>query len=176
MQLAISIGRIFGFIALAGCGLVAFFSIFIGFPGQIGIALLIGIVAWVTGWERVGVVAVLVMVGFSIALEGLDPIAGFLGARRGGGTLLTGVSALVGSLVVAALAAAIPIPVVNVLFGSFVGSFAGAFGYEYLRTRRAGLSFRVGLSTLLGRMLSTFVKAAAACGIVAFAVWRLLSG
>lgn len=176
MDLLIAILRVLGFAVLAAGALVAFFSIFFGVPGQVAIACLIGIVAWATGWERIGFVPVVVMLGISLSLEGVDYVAGFLGARRGGGTFVTGVFALLGSLVGASMALAAPLPLLNILFGSFLGSFAGAFGYEYYRTRRAGFSARVGLFTIWSRIFATFLKAGVACGMVAFSLWRLVSG
>lgn len=163
-----------GYAALAAGALIAFFSIFFGIPGQVAIACIVGIVAWVTGWERIGPASVVVMLAVSVSLEGVDYIAGFLGAKSGGGTLVTGVFALLGGLIGAMAGTAAPIPVLNVLVGSFVGSFVGAFVYEYYRTRRAGFSARVGMMTVGGRILATFLKAGVSCVMIAFALWRLV--
>jgi len=175
MDLLIAILRVVGFAALAVGAVVSFFGIFLGVPGQVVIACIIGVLAWATGWERIGLIPVLLMLGISVSLEGVDYVAGFLGAKSGGGTFVTGVFALLGSVLGASAAAFVPIPVLNILFGSFLGGFAGASVYEYWRTRRTGASLRVGLYTVFGRVVSTLLKAGTACAMIAFSLWSLVS-
>ncbi len=165
---------------LLALGLAAFFvaqvaalvMIPLGLPGTVVQLVAAVLLAWATGGERlawswVAGFAVLVVVG-----EVVDLLAGRWGARRFGGSSLSGWGALFGGIFGAFMG--IPVPVVGSIVGSFVGTFVGALVAE-IYVQGGTVDVRVGLGALLGRVAATAVKLTIAFTILLVSAASLLA-
>lgn len=140
----------------------------LGLPGNWGILLAAVAYDWFVpadsarqlGWMVIGLLGALALVG-----EAIEFLAGAFGVRKRGGSRLSAVLALAGSILGALAGAiiALPVPVVGsvvgVLLGSSVGAMLGATLGEDLRGRDPSASLDVGWAAFWGRLWGTVGKA-----------------
>ncbi|MBI1901805.1 MAG: DUF456 domain-containing protein [Planctomycetia bacterium] len=124
-------------------------------------------------WWAVLTLAVLATVG-----EGIEFLAGAMGARKGGGSkraaVLSVVGSLVGSLVGGAIGGFIPPPVIGLVVAVIVcaglGALGGAMLGEMWKGKDMNESLRVGAAAFWGRILGTLAKVMIASVMVAVGV------
>jgi uncharacterized protein YqgC (DUF456 family) len=137
---------------------LAVLLVFAGLAGTIlpalpGVPLVFGgllLAAWADGFERVGVVTLIVLGVLTALSFAVDLAAAALGARRVGATRYAVVGAALGTL--AGIFFGLP--------GLLVGPFAGAVGGELLAHGRVPQAARVGVATWVGLLFGTLAKLA----------------
>lgn len=130
----------------------------LGLPGLWLMALaLIGYAA-LTGFERVSVLTLVVVVLVAVAGEVLEALVGFGMARKFGGSSRAGWGALVGGLIGAVVGT--PVPVLGNLVGAFLGAFIGAATFEATRQGEVGKSLVAGWGAVLGKAAASAIKVA----------------
>jgi len=137
--------------------LAGLLAVVLGLSGNfilLGLALITG---WVGGFEHLGPVTLLVLLGLAILGEVVEAFLGVAAARRFGATRWGMIGTFVGGLVGAAIGTAW-LPLIGSLIGAVLGAFAGAFAGEMLGGRAASPSVRAGTGALLGRMAATGFK------------------
>jgi uncharacterized protein YqgC (DUF456 family) len=179
LALVITVGVLFAIIGLACVA-----SVVIGLPGTwilIGLALVIEMSDTLYlapereqtfQWWLLGVCVVLAAIG-----EGLEFIAGALGAKKAGSSRRGMVGALIGGVAGAFLGIGIPVPVVGSLIGAVIGTFAGAIAGEMTghQTTTIGETIRPATGATVGRILGTLSKVPIAvivwCALTVDAFW-----
>ena len=137
--------------------LVGIFSIIFGFPGTFLILGDVIIYSWITGFEKIGLKIIIVLVFISLLAETMDFFLGIAGARRYGssktGVALSIIGGIVGAIVMAPILLGL-----GAIIGVFLGGFAGAFLGEYLEQKKLKPALRAGYGALIGRIVGTLVK------------------
>ncbi len=137
--------------------LVGIFSIIFGFPGTFLILADVVIYSWITGFEKIGLKIIVVLVFISLVAETMDFFLGIAGARKYGSSK-TGVAlSIIGGIAGAIMMAPILLGL-GAIIGVFLGGFAGAFLGEYLEQRKLKPALRAGYGALIGRIVGTLVK------------------
>jgi uncharacterized protein YqgC (DUF456 family) len=106
--------------------------------------------AWIDGFQKVGVVALVVLGILTLIAAVIDLLAGVYGAKRVGASR----SALVGASLGTVLGIFFGIP--GLVFGPFVGALAG----ELLARGNASQAGRVALATWIGLAIAIAIKLA----------------
>ena len=133
------------------------FSIIFGIPGTIIILIDIIMYAFVTGFEKIGIPLIAILIAITILAEGLDFVLGISGAAQLGITKrVVWISAL-GSLAGAMLLTPVFFGLGTVL-GIFLGGFACVLMFELLHQSKLKPALRSGYSALLGRVAGTLAK------------------
>ncbi len=116
-------------------------------------------IAWVvTGFERFGPWALVVMLGLAVLGEVLEASASGFGAVRFGGSKSTMLAAIIGCFL-GALAGTPVMPVVGTLVGACVGAFAGAALHEYINIERTACqSAWTGAGAAIGKVAGMLAK------------------
>jgi len=120
----------------------------------LGDAVLLGLL---TGFERVGWVALIAMAGLAVVGEIIESVIGVFTVRKFGASRWAMLGTFVGGIAGAALGTPV-MPVIGSLAGAFVGAFAGAFGAEILYRRQMQASLRAGWGAFVGRLLAVLIK------------------
>lgn len=142
--------------------LIGFFSILLGLPGTLVILFDALVYALVTGFDKIGIGTLLVLVAISAVAESLEFLFGITWARRYG-TSKRGVAAsIVGGIVGAILLTPVFLGL-GALIGSFIGALAGAFAVEVLEQRKLKPAARAGFGALAGRLAGLLAKGL--CGL-----------
>lgn len=142
-------------------------AVVLGLSGNfilLGIALA---VAWVGGFEHLGIGPWLLLLGLALLGELVEMLLGVAVARRFGATRWGMIGTFVGGLAGAALGTAW-FPIVGSLLGAVVGAFGGAFLGEMLRGSRARASARAGAGAVVGRVAAAVFKLGIGLVIVFF--------
>ncbi len=152
---------------LVGLVLVPF-----GLPGLwLMVLALIGYAA-LTGFERVSVLTLAVVVLIAVAGEVLEAFVGFGMAKKFGGSSRAGWGALVGGLIGAVVGT--PVPVLGNLVGAFLGAFIGAAAFEATRQGEVGKSLVAGWGAVLGKAAASAIKVALGLTIGVIGVYSAL--
>jgi len=154
--------------------LVGIFSIIFGLPGTFLILGDVVIYSWITGFEKIGLKIIIVLVFISLLAETMDFFLGIAGARRYGSSK-TGVAlSIIGGIVGAIMMTPILFGL-GAIIGVFLGGFAGAFLGEYLEQRKLKPAIRAGYGSLIGRIIGTLVKGSLAIVMVVIAMSAIYS-
>ncbi len=127
------------------------------------------------GWEVVGVLLILAVVG-----EALEFLASALGAARAGGSKRGAILAMAGSMVGALVGVfvGIPVPVVGPILAALLfaglGAFAGALLGEIWKGRKLEKSWQVGKAAFWGRVLGSMAKTAVGAVMVVVTIAAML--
>lgn len=143
---------IFILILLAGI-----FSTIFGIPGTIIILIDVVLYACITGFEKIGITIIVVLLAITILAEGLDFVLGISGAAQLEITKRVVWFSAVGSLI----GAVILTPVffgLGTLLGIFIGGFACVLMFELLHQSRLRPALRLGRGAFLGRVAGTLTK------------------
>jgi uncharacterized protein YqgC (DUF456 family) len=141
-------------IALIVLGLVG--TVLPGLPGVVAIFGGMLLAAWIDGFERIGIVTLVVLGVLTAIAFVIDIFASLLGARRVGASKLALVGAFIGAIA-------------GLFFGFFgllIGPFVGAFIGEYITRQQLDHATRVGLGTWLGLLIGVIAKLALAFTMV----------
>jgi uncharacterized protein len=139
-------------------GLTGLVLIPLGLPGLW--VILLGIIGygWLTDFQTMSAVFLIVMIALAILGEVFESWIGFRYAKRYGGSSRAGWGALLGGLVGAIMG--VPVPIIGSVIGGFIGAFVGAAFFEYTAARRAGGAVRAGWGAMLGRAAAAAMKMA----------------
>ena len=153
---------------MVACFLAGLALIPLGLPGLWVMVLAVMAYTWLTDFQRIGLVTVVVVLVLAVLGEVIEAWLGFGFARRYGGSKRAGWGALIGGIVGAIVG--VPVPVIGSVIGAFVGSFAGAVVFEYSKSG-AGTALRAGWGALLGRAAATAAKIAVGVVIAVVALF-----
>jgi uncharacterized protein YqgC (DUF456 family) len=160
--LAGSLGLILFFAAL----LIGVLVIPLGIPGAFlqvlaALALSLATHGQRMRWYWVAAFLVLALIG-----EGIEFLAGQLGAKKSGGSKSAARGALIGGFAGAIGGGAlIPIPFIGSVIASFIGTFLGAILGQMYHQQHTELHLKVGFGALLGRAVGVACKV-----FIAFAI------
>jgi len=159
---------------MVACFLAGLALIPLGLPGLWVMVLAVMAYTWLTDFQRIGLVTVVVVLVLAVLGEVIEAWLGFGFARRYGGSKRAGWGALIGGIVGAIVG--FPVPVIGSVIGAFVGSFAGAVVFEYSKTAAAGTAVRAGWGALLGRAAATAAKIAVGLVIAVVSLFAAVRG
>ncbi len=146
----------------------------LGMPGTLVILASTGVYAYSTGFERVTVKLLVVLLVITLAAEGLDLIAGMWGAKKYGSSKKAMLGALMGGAVGSIMLAPVAFGL-GAIPGALMGSFGGAFGVAALEKRRMGDAAWVGYGAFLGRLIGTILKGTAAVSMIVINAFAIFS-
>lgn len=136
---------------------VGVFSIVLGLPGTVIILIDAILYAMFTGFDKIGIKILVILLIISLLAEALDFLLGIAGAAQHG-TSRTGIWA---SLIGGVTGAIIMTPVLfgfGTILGGFLGGFAGVLILEMIHQRQLKPALRAGYGVILGRFAGMFVK------------------
>lgn len=143
---------IFIFILCAGI-----FSVIFSIPGTIIILIDVIIYAFITGFEKIGLSIIVILIAITVLAEGLDFILGISGVARPEITkrivLLSALSSLAGAMLLTPLLFGL-----GTVLGIFLGGFACVLMFELLHQSRLRPALRSSHGALLGRVAGTLAK------------------
>lgn len=160
------------YLLLAIVQLVGLTLIVFGLPGLwVEVAAFIGY-AWLTDFDTVGTVAIVVVVGLAIVGELAELVLGGRFARRYGGGRRAAWGAILGGIVGAVIG--LPLPLIGSIVGAMLGSFSGAFLLELTRRQGTAPALRVGWGALLGWCTAIALKVGVGVVILVFTLFTAL--
>lgn len=133
------------------------FSIAFGAPGTIVILIDVILYAVITGFERIGILLILLLIVISLLAESLDFALGMKGGAHFGITKRGIVASFIGSII----GAAVLTPVLfgfGTVIGIFLGGFAGFLIAEMIRQANLKSALRADYGTIMKRITGTLVK------------------
>ncbi|MCX5843495.1 MAG: DUF456 domain-containing protein [Deltaproteobacteria bacterium] len=133
------------------------FSIIFGIPGTIIILIDVIMYAFVTGFEKIGIPIIAILIAITILAEGLEFVLGISGAAQLGITkrivLISALSSLAGAMILTPVFFGL-----GAVMGIFLGGFACVLMFELLHQSKLKPALRSGYSALLGRVAGTLAK------------------
>ncbi len=137
-------------------------------PGTWLMVLSAGVYGWATGWERVTLIVMAVLVGAALVGEAIELAASVLTARKAGATRQAAWGGLIGGFV-GMFVFSLPMPIIGTIAGAIIGCFVGAAVCELTARRKLSQSTKVGFFSALGYVLGIVAKM-----MVAFAMAVIL--
>ena len=136
---------------------IGIFSIVFGIPGTAVILIDVILYALITGFEKVSIKVVLVLLVISILAETIDFSIGVAGAARLGisrrAIWISVISGFVGALALTPFFFGL-----GTVAGIFLGGFAGVLAIELVQQSRLKPALRTGYGAILGRVAGTLIK------------------
>jgi len=171
-------------LALVGCGPACLVAVVLGLPGAwilLGAAVAVELTDGLWGATPDPVTFGLpVLVGCAVAAgagEGLEFLAGVLGAKKAGSSRRGMMGALFGGFGGLFLGVFIPIPVVGSLLGGLVGCFGGALLGEMSHAKATVRgSIKPAVGALVGKVLGTLAKVPIVLGMWGGLLFRYFGG
>ena len=137
--------------------LTGIFSTVFGIPGTVIILMDVVLYAFITGFERIGLKIVIILVVISILAEAIDFAFGMAGAARfrvsKQGIWIAVISSFIGAMVMTPVLFGL-----GTLIGIFLGGFCGVLIVEIIRQSMLKPALRAGYRAILGRAAGTIVK------------------
>jgi len=137
-------------------------------PGTWLIVVSAGFYGWATGWGRVTLVVMAVLVGAALVGEAIELVASVLTARKVGATRQAAWGGLIGGFA-GMFVFSLPMPIIGTIAGAIIGCFVGAAIGELTARRKLSQSTKVGFFSALGFVLGIVAKM-----MVAFAMAAVL--
>jgi uncharacterized protein len=136
---------------------IGIFSIVFGIPGTAVILIDVILYALITGFEKVSIKVVLVLMVISILAETIDFSIGVAGAARLGisrrAIWISVISGFIGALALTPFFFGL-----GTVAGIFLGGFAGVLAIELVQQSRLKPALRTGYGAILGRVAGTLIK------------------
>lgn len=132
-------------------------------PGQFLIWLAALIYGLLTGWETLSGGAFFVLTALMVLAAGIDLVAGWMGAKRGGASwpaIAVGLVLGLGGLII-----------FNAI-GAIIGVLLGITGYEYYQNRDWPQSWRAGVGYLGGLLVSLAIRFVISLVMVGIFIWQ----
>jgi hypothetical protein len=150
------------------------FSIVFGIPGTAVIFIDVILYALITGFERVGIKVVLVLLVISILAEAIDFSIGVAGAARFGISRrviwISTISGFIGAVAMTPFLLGL-----GTVAGIFLGGFAGVLAIELIHQSKLKPALRAGYAAILGRVAGTLVKGFCALVMIVIAMSNIYS-
>ena len=150
------------------------FSIVFGIPGTAVILVDVILYALITGFERIGIKIILVLLVISIIAEAIDFSLGMAGAARFGisrrAIWISAISGFVGALVMTPLFLGL-----GTVAGIFLGGFTGLLAIEMIHQAKLKPALRVGHVAILGRVAGTLIKGFCALAMIVITMSNIYS-
>ena len=143
-----------------------------GLPGTWLILLGTCAVAW-WRWDEgfIGIAPLWILASLAVLGELVEFVAGALGAKRSGGSLLGAAGAMLGGVAGGILGTFfIPVPIVGSILGAALGAFSGALLGERMRGRELESAAAVGRGAFVGRLAGTLSKV-----LIGFVMWIVVA-
>ena len=150
------------------------FAIILGMPGTLIILVDVILYALITGFERIGILMIVLLIIISILAEAMDFALGMSGAANFGITKRGIMASLIGSIA----GAAVMTPVLlgfGTVIGIFLGGFAGFLIVELIRQATLKSSLRAGYGAILGRVAGTLMKGFCALIMIVLSLTNIYS-
>ena len=150
------------------------FSIAFGAPGTIIILTDVIMYAVITGFERIGILLILLLIIISLLAESLDFALGMKGAAHFGITKRGIVASFIGGII----GATVMTPVLfgfGTVIGIFLGGFAGFLIVELIRQAKLKPAFRADYGIILKRVTGTLVKGFCALIMIVLSLTNIYS-
>ena len=164
-------------IIAVGLGLTCLLSVFLTALRMPGTWVIVAAAAghgWWTGWTRVTLLTLAVLIGAAVVGEAAEMFTSMLTARRAGASRRAVWGGLIGGFV-GMILFSIPIPLIGTVLGALLGCFAGAAIAEFTARKELGQGARVGAFAAIGFVLGAAAKTALAMamsGWLMFVVFR----
>jgi uncharacterized protein YqgC (DUF456 family) len=133
------------------------FSIVFGIPGTAVILIDVIIYALITGFERVSIKIVLILLVISILAEAIDFSFGVAGAARFGiskrAIWIAAISGVIGAVAMTPFFLGL-----GTVAGIFLGGFTGVLAIELVQQSKLKPALRAGHGAILGRIAGTLIK------------------
>jgi uncharacterized protein len=150
------------------------YSILFGFPGTIIILIDAALYAIATGFERIGLKILIILLILSILVELADFAVGMAGAVKFGASRKAFWASAVGGLIGATLMTPFLLGL-GAVAGAFFGGFAGVLTVELLRQSRLKPALRAAYGTILGRAAGMCVKGFFALIMIVITLYNVYS-
>jgi hypothetical protein len=150
------------------------FSIVFGLPGTIIILIDAVVYALVTGFQKIGIKILIILLLISIVAEALDFALGMMGAAKFGASA----KGIWASIIGATLGAVALTPVffgLGTIMGIFFGAFAAVVIVELIQQSQLKQAIRAGYGVLLGRFAGMFVKGILALVMITITLTHIYS-
>jgi hypothetical protein len=154
--------------------LIGFFSILMGLPGTLVILFDVLVYALVTGFDRIGIKILLVLVVISAIAESLEFLLGITWARRYGASKRGVTASIIGGVIGALLLTPVFLGL-GALIGSFLGALLGAFVVEILNQKDLKPAARAGFGAMMGRLTGLFAKGLCGLAMVIISLMAIYS-
>ncbi|MBK6598140.1 MAG: DUF456 domain-containing protein [Proteobacteria bacterium] len=145
-------------IALVLIGLVG--TLLPALPGVVAIFGGVFLIAWIDGFEKIGVASLVILAVLTALAFVVDIIAAMFGAKRVGASKTALVGAALGTVFGLAFG----------LIGLVIGPFLGAVIGEFIARQKLDEATRVGVGTWIGLLVGTLAKLALAFAMVGIAI------
>lgn len=133
------------------------YSIVFGIPGTAVILIDVIIYALITGFERISIKIVLILLVISILAEAIDFSFGVAGAARFGiskrAIWISTISGFIGAVAMTPFFFGL-----GTITGIFLGGFAGVLAIELVHQSKLKPALRTGYDAILGRVAGTLIK------------------
>ena len=153
---------------------IGIFSIIFGIPGTAIILIDVILYALITGFERVTIKIVLLLLVMCILAEGIDFSLGIAGAARFGISKrviwISTISGFIGALALTPLFFGL-----GTVAGSFLGGFAGVLAVELIEQSKLKPASRTDYRAILGRVAGTLLKGSLALAMVVITMSNVYS-
>lgn len=136
---------------------VGIFSIVFGLPGTVIILIDAIFYAVFTGFDKIGVKVLVILLIISLLAETLDFALGMMGAAKFGASPKGIWASVIGGLIGAILLTPFLFGL-GTIVGTFLGGFAGILTTELIRQGQLKPALRAGYGIILGRFSGMFVK------------------
>lgn len=120
--------------------------------------------AWHSGWQRISITTLGILVAVAVLAEVGEAVTGMVVARKGGASRRAAWYGLAGGML-GAMLLTVPIPVFGTIAGAAIGCFAGAFVAELQEGRNLEAGARSGAYSALGRTMGSMLKMTAAVAV-----------
>ncbi len=162
------VGMIFFWIILiAGVMVIPF-----GIAGTFVIVADALIYGLITGFEKITLPFVGLLLGIAVAVEIIEAVFGAVLAKKYGGTKWAMAGAVIGGFIGAVLGTPVT-PIIGTFLGAFVGAFVGAFLLHGLSTADWNEALNVGLGAFFGAVSGKFTKIIVAIIMVVMIGFRI---
>ena len=155
------------FLTLVGISLHIF-----GMPGNFVVLLGAILASFITGWEAIPLLTIMILSGIVVAGEVLDLILSSLLAKGGGASFAGIIGGIIGGF--AGAIVGFPLPVVGNVAGAFAGAFLGSVLFEWFYRGELKKAFRAGSLVLLGRLISSPLKIGIGLGVGFYTIISLI--
>ncbi len=153
---------------------IGIFSIIFGIPGTVIILIDVILYALITGFERVTIKIILLLLVMSVLAEGIDFSLGVAGAARFGISKkviwISIISSFIGALALTPFFFGL-----GTVAGSFLGGFTGTLAVELIEQSRLKPALRIGYRAILGRVAGTLLKGSLALAMVVITMSNVYS-